>query len=86
MTSRKARLFNMDPDLNKAVGTSFCAMCSRRLNKRTKFSVWSSNFIDAVHPDDIEIVNEENASGPCTLVPIGDECAKKIPNEFLVGN
>lgn len=81
-----ARVFNMDPNLNKAAGKTFCAMCCRTLNTKTKFSVWSSNFIEAVHPEDVDIINRINASGPCTLVPIGNECARKIPPEFLVLN
>lgn len=83
---KQARIFNMDPDLNKQVGKSFCAMCCRTLKSDTKFSVWSSNFIEAVHPEDVDIVNRINASGPCTLIPVGNECASKIPSEFLVAN
>jgi len=35
---KQARVFNMDPDLNKQVGKSFCAMCCRTLKSKTKLS------------------------------------------------
>lgn len=77
------RLFNMDPDLSRATAKQFCAVCSRTLKKAPNYYVWSTDFIDAVHPDDVHRVNSKNTL-QCALVPIGNECAKKFPPEFLI--
>lgn len=82
---KSPRLFYLDPDLNKAVALFHCAICGKALKQSSKYTqVWSADFIHAVHPDDVGSINKENASGECMLIPVGNECVKKIPVEFVI--
>jgi hypothetical protein len=81
-----ARTIYLDPNLNTPHYPA-CCICGKKCNN-VEFSVWSANYLEAVHPEDVELYNSTRGaeSGLCALIPVGPECAKKIPQEFLVKN
>lgn len=66
-----------DGDFRRVPKTrSFCAVCQRD-TKSPAHSIYLGNDVSiAIHPDDKD--------NDCILVPIGPECERRFPTEFLV--
>lgn len=86
-TEKEPRTYYLDANLNTPHYPA-CCICGKKVNENTQYSVWSANYLVAVHPDDIELYNRVRGaeSGPCCLIQVGNECMKKVPTEYLVKN
>jgi hypothetical protein len=82
------RTFYFDPDYRKPPKTQFyCAICEKDL-KHSSHSIivgeLSNSWMEAIHPDDAAEFYDVSNGNEIYVSPVGPECAKKIPNEFLI--
>lgn len=84
MSKELISIWDLDPDYRKEPKTDFyCLLCQRDIkNKATAKAVHVVEGGSCIcHPDDDQL--HEGKPDDCGMYPVGPECCKKIPADYL---